>query len=171
MQIPQFLLDRGITQICALDFETYYDTDYTLKKMSTSLYIFDERFHAFGAGIRLVPHESQSSYYHSGLKLDAKLKSIDWSVTALLAHHAHFDGLILSHHYWNIQPKYLLCTLSMARPWYKNTVGVGLNQVAKDMGYAGKTSDILTRTKGLRILSPSQDSEMAEYCNQDGQYK
>ena len=36
-----------------LDFESYYDKDYSLKKMPTAQYVRDERFKALGAGVRL----------------------------------------------------------------------------------------------------------------------
>ena len=42
-------------QIVTLDYETYYDKEYTLssKTMNTSEYIRDSRFHAHGVGIKI----------------------------------------------------------------------------------------------------------------------
>ena len=36
--------------ILALDFETYFDSDYTLKKLTTEAYIRDPRFEQAGLG-------------------------------------------------------------------------------------------------------------------------
>ena len=38
------------TDILTLDFETYYDTEYSLGKLSTIEYIVDERFELSGLG-------------------------------------------------------------------------------------------------------------------------
>src|SRR5438067_12141274 len=40
-------------RLVTLDFETYYDMDYTLRKLSTSEYIRDERFHAQMVGLKI----------------------------------------------------------------------------------------------------------------------
>ena len=38
--------------IITLDFETYFDDDYTLSKMTTEAYVRDPRFEAYGVGVR-----------------------------------------------------------------------------------------------------------------------
>ena len=57
---------------------------------------------------------------------------------AVLMHHAHFDGLILSHHY-GIKPKFILDTLSMARLMLGNHLSVGLESLARHYGLTSKT--------------------------------
>ena len=42
-------------RLVSLDFETYYDADYTLSKLSTSEYIRDERFEALMVAPFLMP--------------------------------------------------------------------------------------------------------------------
>ena len=37
-----------------LDFESPFDSDFTLKKMPTAQYVRDERFDVLGAGVRLA---------------------------------------------------------------------------------------------------------------------
>ena len=37
-----------MSRIVTLDFETYYDKDYSLKKLTTESYIRDERFEVIG---------------------------------------------------------------------------------------------------------------------------
>jgi len=36
-----------------LDFETYYDADYNLRKVKTALYVSDPRFKVQGVGIKI----------------------------------------------------------------------------------------------------------------------
>ena len=38
--------------IVTLDLETYFDDDYTLKKLTTEAYVRDPRFEALGCGFR-----------------------------------------------------------------------------------------------------------------------
>jgi hypothetical protein len=44
--------------LVVLDFETYYDREYSLSKITTEEYIRDERFEAIGVAIRIndAPH-------------------------------------------------------------------------------------------------------------------
>ena len=79
--IPQHTPDW--TRLVALDFETFWDQDYTLKKMSTSEYIRDPRFKAQMLGIkvghgatRLVPPA----------RIASELAKINWATHSLLAH-------------------------------------------------------------------------------------
>ena len=97
--------------IITLDFETYFDSDYTLSKMTTEAYIRDPRFEVHGVGVRsdvLGSFWSNEEEFRQGM-----VTSFDWSKTAVLCHHAAFDGLILSHRY-GIKPARWLDTLSMA---------------------------------------------------------
>ena len=145
--------------IVALDFETFYDDALTLKKMSTSEYVRDKRFKAHGAAIRL-PTETTSRWVTS-TQLQETFAAIDWSQTALLAHHNQFDSLILSHHY-GVRPAYTLCTMSMARALYSHDIGASLDEVAKFLGKGAKIRGALDNNKGKRELSPEEERALAE---------
>ena len=121
--------------IVTLDFETYFDSDYTLKKMTTEAYVRDPRFEVLGAAIRTA--DGQTRWIAPSV-LRTTLSSVDWSSTALLCHHAQFDGLILSHHY-GIKPHAWLDTLSMARLVLGNHVSVGLGSLAQHFNLAAKS--------------------------------
>lgn len=152
-----------LAKLVTLDFETYYDSEYTLRKLSTSEYIRDERFHAHMVGIKIgkkavkvVPHE----------KIQDELDKIDWATHALLCHHTNFDGLILSHHY-NIRPKFIYCTLSMARGLHSNDISARLDDVAGYYGVGNKIPDVLEQTKGVRDLPKQLYKDCAAYCAED----
>ena len=97
--------------IITLDFETFFDDDYTLSKMTTEQYVRNPRFEAHGVGVRW-PDGTKLFYGHERIKYEAGVMpsfsewaaGVNWSTIAVLCHHAHFDGLILWHHY-GIKPE------------------------------------------------------------------
>lgn len=150
-------------RLVTLDFETYYDDAYTLKKLSTSDYVRDPRFKAHMMGIKIgrrktviVPHE----------KIDAVLAGIDWTQYDLLCHNTAFDGLILSHHY-GVLPRRYYDTLSMARGLFSNEIGAGLDEVAQYLGLGEKVAGVLAQSKGVLNLDRALFAAMGAYCAQD----
>ena len=157
----------GITDvnIVTLDFESYYSDDYTLSKMTTESYIRDPRFEAHGCAIRF-PTTSTTDWW-DGSELKSVFSDIDWSKTAVLAHHAQFDGLILSHHY-GIKPAFWFDTLSMARLILGNHLSVGLDSLAKHFGLAGKKIDYSSfKGKHWGDMSESTRQMLAAGCCHD----
>lgn len=150
-------------KIVTIDFETYFDADYTLRKMNTSSYIRDERFRPHMAGIKIGRRPVKVL---SGKKLHDALKAIDWATHALLCHNTAFDGLILSHHF-GVVPHLYLDTLSMARGLHSNDIGAGLDEVARFYGVGNKIPDVLDASKGVRDLDKTLYAKMAEYCAED----
>ena len=143
------------SRLVVIDFETYFDQDYTLSKLSTSEYVRDPRFKA------------QMMYLKVGLKpariippnkIKAELRKINWGTHGLLCHHTQFDGLILSHHY-GVVPSFYYDTLSMARGIHSNEIGAGLDEVSVFYGGAGKIHDVLEKTKGILVWSPALYAE------------
>ena len=121
--------------VLTLDFETSFSDEYTLKKLTTEAYIRDPRFQSLLLGVRDAKG-SLAWYGHE--EIPAYLASVDWSRTAVLAHHAHFDGLILAHHY-GVKPRLWLDTLSMARQVIGNHVSAALGSLARHYGLADKS--------------------------------
>ena len=150
--------------VVTLDFETYYDKNYTLRKLTNTSYIRDSRFKAHGVGIKKDTWKTARWFPHN--KIKEGLKSIDWTSSGLLCHHTHFDGLILSHHY-GIVPAYYLDTLSMARPLYGGEIRNDLNTLARYYGLGNKLPDILGQTMGVRDIPPKLMKKLGEYCITD----
>lgn len=153
----------NLVKVVTVDFETYFDADYTLRKMNTSSYIRDARFKPHMAGIKIGRRPVK---VYSGKKLTDALKAIDWSTHALLCHNTAFDGFILSHHF-DVVPYLYLDTLSMARGLHSNDIGAGLDEVAQFYGVGNKIADILASSKGVRDLDKELYAKMAEYCAED----
>ncbi len=95
----------------------------------------DHRFQAHGAGVRLPSGRCAWLNYK---QLYPFFNAVDWSKTAVLAHHAHFEGLILSHQY-HIKPVFWFDTLSMARQSLGNHLPKGLDALAKHFNLGTKT--------------------------------
>jgi DNA polymerase len=151
-------------RLVSIDFETFYDDDYTLLKLSTSEYVRDPRFKA------------QMLYLKVGRKpariippnrIATELRKINWATHALLCHHTQFDGLILSHHY-GVVPSFYYDTLSMARGLHSNEIGAGLDEVSMYYGGAGKVQGVLETTKGVLNWSPELFKRVTPYCQNDG---
>lgn len=159
-------------QLVTLDFETYYDNEYTLSKMTTEEYVRDTRFKAHCLGVR--KHYSECYFdghdevYETGertscinpISLDSYAED-----SAFLCHHAHFDGLILSHHY-GIKPKFWFDTLSMARLALPHFRSHSLENLAKHFGLGVKTVPY-NLFKGKRELDPEVQQLLEDGCMDD----
>ena len=110
-----------------LDIETYYDKEYSLSKLTTEAYVRDPRFEVILVSVKVNDDEP---VVYLGDDVAGFLAQFDWSRSAGLAHHAAFDGAILSWHY-GIKPKLWLDTVSMARPQYMLTCGVSLDALTQ----------------------------------------
>jgi len=159
-------IERAIVdwdRLVSLDFETYFDDEYTLKKMSTSEYVRDPRFKAQMVGIKIGKAKTKIV---SHKRIAAELKKINWATHSLLCHNTQFDGLILSHHYGIVPAKYY-CSLSMARGLHSNEIGAGLDEVAQFYGGEGKIDGVLERTKGVLDWPKALYDDAAVYCDRD----
>lgn len=150
-------------RLVVIDFETYYDTDYTLRKLSTSEYIRDKRFKAHMMGIKVG---SKKTKVIPHAKIKAELTKIDWSTHVLLSHNTAFDGFILSHHY-GVIPKTYYDTLSMARGLHSNDIGASLGEVAQYYGVGNKIPNVLEQSQGIRDLKGQLYKDTAAYCEVD----
>ena len=151
-------------RLVVVDFETFYDTDYTLSKSSTSEYVRDIRFKPQMVGIKIG--SKPTKIYAGPAKIKAALKAINWTTHSLLCHNTQFDGFIMSHHY-GIIPAMYYDTLSMARGLHSNEIGAGLDEVAQFYGRGSKLDGILMQTKGVLNWSPALIKTVTPYCAQD----
>lgn len=103
-----------MTDIITLDYETYYDQEYSLRKLTTEEYIRDERFEVIGLSVQknngepewfTGTHEQVGNWLHD---------YCNWGQVAQLAHNNMFDAGISALRF-GIHPKVLMCTLSMSR--------------------------------------------------------
>lgn len=146
------------------DFETYYDKEYSLSKMTTEEYIHDHRFQAIGLGIKFNQHKS---HWFTGHDIAGSLKKVPWDKVALVAHNAKFDAAILSWVY-GVKPRFIIDTLSMARPYHNANTGVSLAKLAEhyQLGIKGKEV-VQAMGKRAEDFSPEELAQYGEYCKND----
>lgn len=154
-------------EIVTIDFETYYDDLYSLSKMQTEAYVYDERFEVIGVG---VVTEQGAQVWFSGTKQETYewLHSLyDWNKVAIRCHNTLFDGLILTHHF-DIRPRLWMDTLSQGRMLRPYLPSHSLASLAKHFGLPDKGTAVVN-AKGLRRedFSARQLEEYKEYCLHD----
>jgi DNA polymerase I-like protein with 3'-5' exonuclease and polymerase domains len=150
--------------IVTIDFETFYDKDFSLSKMTTEAYIRDPRFEVIGVGIKVNNYQTD---WYSGENVGRFLKSLDYRDKAILCHNTAFDGAILAWHY-GIKPKLWLDTLSMARPLHNMTVGGSLKALATYYGLGQKGEEVLNAIgKRREDFTPQELARYGEYCIND----
>jgi DNA polymerase I-like protein with 3'-5' exonuclease and polymerase domains len=149
-----------------VDFETYYDKDYSLSKMTTEEYIRDDRFEVIGVAVAV---DDDSPEWFSGTQKEtaAWLNQFDWSNSLVLAHNTQFDGAIMS---WvfNIKPKGWLDTLCMARAKHGVEAGGSLKALAERYNLGEKGNEVVNALGKRRIDFSSEDlAKYSNYCIND----
>lgn len=154
------------TPIVVLDWETFYDSDYSLSKITTEEYIRSPQFEDIGVSI-LLPDQSFPVWYTEPTEIKRALHAIDWSTHAMLAHNNYFDGAILAWRY-GIHPKLLMCTMCMGQPHFGFTSGVSLAKLAEVMGAGVKGTEVV-RALGKRrhMFTPQELATYGDYCCND----
>jgi len=151
--------------LITLDFETYYDKQYSLSKMTTEEYIRSDLFEVIGFSYKI---NDGPCVWVKGVRADV-IKSLDIPNAYLLAHNMAFDGAILAWHY-KVMPKFYLDTLSMAKPLTGLTVGGSLAALAKKFMLGEKGTEVVNALgKRLEDFSDSEIDAYGEYCKNDVQ--
>jgi len=150
--------------IVVLDFETYYDKNYSLSKMTTEAYIRDPRFEVIGVAVKV---NNFPACWYSGDDFGGFLKSLDLGSKAVLCHNAVFDGAILSWHF-GIRPRFWLDTLSMSRPFHSMTVGGSLAKLAAYYGLGEKGTEVVSAAGKRRAdFTEEELARYGQYCIND----
>ena len=153
-------------KIIALDFETYYDKEYSLSKMTTEEYIRDERFETIGVGVK---EDGKDAVWVAGTrdKIKAFLDSLNLSEHLVLAHNAMFDAAILNWRF-DIRPRGWLDTLSMARAVVGTHTPLRLAALAEYFGIGEKGEEVKRAEGKRRTDFTAQDlAAYGEYCKND----
>jgi len=152
--------------IITLDFETYYDKQYSLSKMTTEEYIRDERFEVIGVAVQVNDEEPD---WFSGTKEKTKafLDRFSLHDHIVVAHNAMFDMAILNWHF-DIRPKRIVDTLSMARALHTIEVGGSLAALAEYYELGVKGTEVVNALGKKRLDFTASDlHNYGEYCRND----
>jgi len=156
-----------VAKLITIDFETYYDSDYSLTKLSTEQYVNDDRFEAIGFAYKINDARTVWVPGNDPKRVQDTLCSLPWADSFVLAHNTMFDGAIMSWKY-GVKPKGWLDTLSMGRALHGVEAGGSLKAMAERYGAGVKGTEVLD-AKGKRThqFSPSQLVQYGEYCKND----
>lgn len=152
--------------LITLDFETYYDRDFSLSKMTTEEYIRDPRFEVIGVGVKV---NNEGTEWASGTHAEIKgyLQTFNWSDSMVLAHNTMFDGAILS---WlfDVHPRVYTDTLCIARALHGVDVSGSLKALSERYKIGAKGTEVLNALGKRRVDFTEQElSQYGDYCIND----
>ena len=75
--------------LVTLDFETYYDKNLSLTKMTTMEYVSHDLFKVWGVGIK-INHDATEWYGED--EAEAAILAINWPEAVAICHNTPFDG-------------------------------------------------------------------------------
>ena len=158
-----------MTDLHTVDFETYYDREYSLSRLPTEDYVYDEQFE-----IILVSHKinnGKTEWFTSPHEEDYREWLMERGVHrgAFLAHNSMFDAIILKR-LLIPTPPILLDTLCMAqavlKPRFKS---IGLEACLKNTNSPFRKKGYVANMLGRRLSSLSRQEilDYADYCVTD----
>jgi DNA polymerase len=153
-------------QIITIDFETYYSPTYSLSKITTEEYVRHAEFETIGVAVKV---DDSPTEWFSGTKEETKqfLGKFAWNKAVAVAHNAVFDMSILN---WvfDIRPKHIADTLSMARAIHGTEVGGSLKALVQHYELGEKGTEVINALgKRRQDFSPDALAAYAGYCIND----
>ncbi len=143
-----------------LDFETYFDSEYSLRKMTTPAYILDPRFEMQLVAVKLNagPHE-----IIDGPDFPAYLARLDASKTTTVTFNSLFDNSILAWRYGFV-PNLMLDAMGMARAVLGHELyKFSLKSVADHL-QLGSKGTALANMMGKRAAAIKSEGLWDEFC-------
>jgi DNA polymerase len=154
-------------KLITIDFETYYTTkDLGFKTQTTEEYVRDPRFEVIGVAVKV--NDEPTQWCSDSLdEIDLWLHQFDWDNSMVVAHNAMFDMAILNWHF-DIRPKAIADTLSMARAINGIEVGNSLKKLALHYELGVKGEEVLQAVNlRRRDFTEQQLAEYGAYCRND----
>ena len=152
--------------LITVDFETYYDKDFSLRKVTTEAYIRDPQFEVIGVGVKVNDGQTEwASGTHEQIK--SYLHTFDWADAMLLCHNTMFDGAILA---WifDVRPRVLADTLCIARALHGVEVGGSLHALTQRYNLGTKGTEVLDAKGKHRLdFTPEELGRYGDYCIND----
>lgn len=155
-------------KLVGLDFETYYDKEFTLRKYTPVEYILDPRYETIGCSIK---EGTSPAYWIEGPELPAYFAQADREA-AYVTHNALFDMCITSFRYGFV-PKLMCDTMGMSRACLGHVLrSVSLKAVAQHLELGAK-GDTVHNVMGMNLAhlkaSPQLYEEYKQYSNNDNE--
>jgi hypothetical protein len=148
-------------QIIAADFETYYDKEYSLRKMTPVEYILDPRFESIGMAVREGYPSNNPTYWVDGPDLQKWFDQAPKDAM-YISHNALFDMCIASFRYGFV-PKYMADTLGISRACLGHVLrSLSLKSVAQHLGLPAK-GDTVFKVEGMGLAAIKAAGIYIEY--------
>jgi hypothetical protein len=154
-------------RVITIDFETYWDPEHTLTKMSPMAYVMSPKTEIICAAIKVGAGETQVFFGESEVR--QAFAGIDWGTSMVVAHNmSGFDAMILAWRF-GVRPKMWACTLAMARPLHSKTTGNSLAKLVAHYRLGVKNQAVLMQTKGknLKDFTRAELADMRRYNQED----
>lgn len=147
--------------ILTIDFETYYDREFSLSKITTEEYVRSKQFETIGVAVKV--NDGKAEWY-SGTKeqINFWLGKFRWDQSIALAHNAMFDMAILNWQF-GYRPKKIADTLSMARAIHGTEVGGSLGALVQHYQLGEKGTEVVNALGKRR--ADFTDEELARYAS------
>jgi DNA polymerase len=152
--------------LIVVDFETYYDQEFSLSKITTEAYVRDDKFEVIGLAIKVNNNQTEwASGTHEQIK--TWLDTFNWADAMVVCHNTMFDGAILSWRF-GIKPRVWADTLCMGRALHGIEVGGSLKAMAERYGVGVKGNEVI-QAKGMHRadFNVEQLSRYGDYCIND----
>lgn len=152
-----------------IDFESYWDDDCTLKKLTNAQYVNHPDFNIHGVTIARGDAETEIIWGHRE-SLERIRKEIEANPqTVLIAQNCPFDGTVLSAN--GITAEHYIDLTGMSRAWFKQELFHNLDAIAERL-FPGdetkkKVADVLEATKYARVLNDTLKTAVTPYMHQD----
>ena len=154
-------------EILVLDFENFFDSDYSLTKMSTIEYIVDPRFEFTGVGWAVSPN-FHAVFSHS---VDSAIRGLQTrygqnleQITVVVAN-GRYDITVLKEKF-DIEPPYIVDILDLARH-FDSRMSHSVADLAKLFKLENKGDTSQFKGLHLKDMDEVKLRNLAEYCKLD----
>ncbi|WP_454627689.1 DNA polymerase [Bradyrhizobium cenepequi] len=125
-----------------MDYETYYDKEYSLRKMTPVEYVLDPRFENILCAVREGHPSNQPTYYVDGADFGHWVKDAKLESSIVVTHNALFDMCVLAWRYGTV-PRLMVDTLGVSRAVLGHRLkSLSLASVAKFLGLGVKGGEV-----------------------------
>jgi DNA polymerase len=157
--------------VIVIDFETYYDSEYSLSNIPTAEYINSPKFEVIGYAVKIDDKPTKwvpAAESGDNLYLAPSLQMLPWEESLCVAHNAMFDGSILEWVY-GVHPAKYFCTWQAAwpaiGPFVKST---SLANCAEFLKLGKKGTEVHdAKGKHKADFTPDELAAYAQYCVND----
>jgi len=156
--------------VLVLDFETYFDKIFSLKKLSIPEYVHDARFYVQGLAVRYPDGQAEfKTDVPAALSKLQEQYGKDLEQATVVCHNAYFDLYMLNHLY-GIRPKRFVDTMLLSHHVHgRKEKGKGANASLEALAqrYGLKPKGDLDFMEGVRQPDARQQAELADYAVTD----